>query len=100
MDGATAFSASSKNGMSRRDFGSIRLSPHAVGGELIWFMTATSDGLCRSGVPLAVPEEILGRYGLDSAPRYDVVGQMRAIPDVLNQYLLLILYSVLYTKRR
>ena len=40
--------------------GTVRFKPVAVGGEKHWLCTATSDGYCHSGVPLAIPDHLMG----------------------------------------
>jgi hypothetical protein len=90
-NGVTIFSPHGKNQMVRGGIGSIRLSPHTLNGDLCWFTTATSDGFCHSGIPLAIPEDLLGKTigknGFDSSRWFDVIGQVRAIPDSMNEYL-------------
>ncbi|KPL83037.1 hypothetical protein [Herpetosiphon geysericola] len=39
--------------------GCIRLAPQQLGSNEVWFYTATSDGMCHSGIPLVIPNHLL-----------------------------------------
>ena len=55
--------------------GAIRFRPMKVDGVESCLCTATSDGTCHSGVPIAVPDELLARIDFDGNHYYDIVGQ-------------------------
>jgi len=65
--------------------GSIRLKPVNIFGEPHWLMTASSNGITHTGVPLAVPKRIYKRL-VPAIERYGAVcatirGELEFVPD-------------------
>jgi hypothetical protein len=61
-DYTVVFTPQGKMSMLEGGIGSIRLKPINVFGEPHWLMTASSDGITHTGVPLAIPRRLYGPY--------------------------------------
>ena len=57
-DYTVVFTPAGKSSMLQGGIGSVRLKPIHVFGEPHWFMTATSDGVTHTGVPVALPRRL------------------------------------------
>jgi TIR domain-containing protein len=57
-DHTVVFTPDGKESMLVGGIGCIRLKPISIGDEPHWLMTATSDGVVHTGVPIAVPMNI------------------------------------------
>lgn len=61
--------------------GSIRLRPRKLDGEYCWLATAVSGDLCHAGIPIAVPETLLNRSGIEWGDYVNVSGRVRYLQD-------------------
>ncbi|MEW6492448.1 MAG: hypothetical protein AB1589_08050 [Cyanobacteriota bacterium] len=67
--------------------GSVRFKPILVEREEHWLCTATSDGYCHSGVPLAIPTNLLREVDFsDYKYKFTLVGQIRFLPKFLEDH--------------
>lgn len=66
--------------------GSIRFKPIKIEGHDLWLCTATSDGYCHSGIPLAIPNLLMEKFNSQFASYYKVVGQVHFLPEFLEQH--------------
>ena len=60
-DYTVVFTPEGKSSMLQGGIGSIRLKPIKIFGQPHWLMTATSDGVAHSGVPIALPRAMYGQ---------------------------------------
>ncbi len=66
--------------------GSVRFKPVTIEGRACWLSTATSDGYCHTGVPLAIPDRLMGQIGYDYGQLFDITGQVRHLPTFLEEH--------------
>ncbi len=66
--------------------GSVRFKPVRVNNETYWLGTATSDGVCHSGIPIAIPEALTRKLDFNFGVRASVTGQFHFVPDSLETY--------------
>jgi hypothetical protein len=85
-DGIWFYEPGGKTHMINGGIGSIRFKPIHVEGRPCQLCTASSDRLCHTGVPLAVPIGLLDHIDFDYKRRYRLMGQMRFLPDFLEHY--------------
>jgi hypothetical protein len=64
--------------------GSIRFKPILIEGSECWLCTATSDGYCHSGIPLAIPSQIMSKIEFNY--KYIIYGQTRFLPNFLERH--------------
>ena len=64
--------------------GSVRFKPIMIQGEDCWLCTATSDGICHSGVPLAIPNYLMRKTDLTGV--FNIWGQVRFLPEFLEHH--------------
>ncbi len=88
-DGKTYFNPVGKASMLKGGVGAVRLRPRMVGGELHYFMTASSSGVCHEGFPVLIPRRLYGplkaRMLDEGAAPVTVSGEMRYVPqDAVN----------------
>jgi hypothetical protein len=85
-DGVRIYAPMGKIHMIHGGIGSVRFKPIQIEGRLCQLCTASSDRLCHTGVPLAIPIDLLNRVEFDYRRRYRLLGEMRFLPDFLEQY--------------
>jgi hypothetical protein len=90
-DGETYFNPYGKASMVQGGIGAVRLRPRQIGGELHYFMTASSNGVCHEGFPVLIPRRFFGRLkqrilGEGAAP-VTLSGEMRYIPNDILTFL-------------
>jgi hypothetical protein len=61
--------------------GSIRLRPRKVDGEYCWLGTAVSGILCHAGIPIAIPETLLIKAGIEWGDFVNLSGRVRYLQD-------------------
>ena len=66
--------------------GSVRFKPVVIDGTECYLCTATSDGYCDSGIPLAIPRLLLDPDRVNFHASYDIVGKIHFLPDTLDQF--------------
>lgn len=88
-DYTAVYTPEGKLSMLQGGIGSIRLQTIKINGESHWFMTATSDGVGHTGVPIAIPSRF---YGPLLGPIYDfgavcatIQGELEFIPDPFSR---------------
>jgi len=65
--------------------GSVRFKPIPIEGNECWLCTATSDGYCHTGVPLAVPDTLLEQIGYRYYHHFNIAGQVKFLPKFLEE---------------
>lgn len=61
--------------------GTIRLHPRRIDGEDCWLATALQGSACHSGIPLAIPDQVLRRTNVDWGDRVEIRGRVRSLLD-------------------
>jgi hypothetical protein len=88
-DYTVVFTPEGKLSMLQGGIGSIRLKPIKIEGENHWLMTATSDGVGHTGVPIAVPKKyyahLLGPIYDSGAVRATLQGELEIVPDPFSR---------------
>jgi hypothetical protein len=64
--------------------GTIRFKPTVIEGVESWLCTATSDEYCHTGIPIAIPSELMPKVEQDYT--YIIHGQAKFIPNLLEPY--------------
>ena len=85
-DGVRFFRPEGKGLMMEGGIGSVRFKPLIIEHSECWLCTATSDGLCHTGIPLAVPDYLVEHVDYGFGGYYDVRGQIRILPRFLEGY--------------
>lgn len=83
-EGVLVFDPYGKRSMLEGGVGNIRLQPIKLDNHFHYFMSASSNGSCHQGFPVAVPEEIYNPYYDEIVNRgtvvLNLVGKLRFIP--------------------
>lgn len=66
--------------------GSVRFKPIQIDGDECWLSTATSDGYCHSGIPLAVPEPLMIKVEESPFAKFNLRGRIKYLPTFLEQH--------------
>lgn len=66
--------------------GSVRFKPIPIRDDEYWLCTATSDGYCHSGVPLAIPTGLIEQVDFKSAHLYKITGEVKFLPEFLEKH--------------
>jgi len=77
-----------KTHMMEGGLGTFRLKPIQLNNEDYWLCTATSDGYCHTGVPVAIPNQIMNSIEINSINFYELTGEIRYLPNSLEKYYL------------
>jgi hypothetical protein len=85
-NGILFYEPSGKAHMIEGGIGSVRFKPIPIEGEDCWLCTATTDGRCHSGIPLAIPNYLMRNVKLTSSHHYKIVGQVRFLPEFLERH--------------
>ena len=64
--------------------GAVRFKTINLDNEDYWLCTATSDGQCHSGVPLAIPNHLM--HSIDVFSSYRITGKIKFLPKFLEQH--------------
>jgi hypothetical protein len=64
--------------------GAVRFKPMMIEGDECWLCTATSDGYCHTGIPVAIPNHLMRQVGFKK--QYIITGQTRFLPDFLERH--------------
>lgn len=84
-NGVLFFEPRGKRYMQEGGIGSVRFKPISIKDRDYWMCTATSDYYCHSGIPIAIPNELMER--VDFHRSYKITGQVRFLPEFLDRYL-------------
>jgi hypothetical protein len=85
--GEVIYEPSGKMHMIEGGIGSLRFKPIKIDGIDFWLFTATSDGFCHSGVPVAIPDDLLSYTNISTDILYLIKGQVRYLPKFLDEHL-------------
>lgn len=66
--------------------GSVRFKPVSINGEECWLSTATADGICHTGLPLAIPTRIMEYYDFNFDSSYQITGKVTFLPEFLDRH--------------
>jgi len=66
--------------------GSVRFKPIIVREDEYWLCTATSDAYCHSGIPLAIPSDLIQEVDFESAHSYKITGEVKFLPEFLERH--------------
>jgi hypothetical protein len=80
------YDPSGKAHMIEGGVGSVRFKPIVIEGEDVWLCTATTDGVCHSGVPIAVPNRLMKNINTSKNYYYKLVGQVKYLPEFLEKH--------------
>src|ERR1022692_3539486 len=83
-NGVRFYSPTGKGSMIQGGIGSVRFKSLKIEDEECWLSTATSDGYCHSGVPLAMPDRLLRLHGVQTGNVFSITGLVRFLPDSLE----------------
>jgi len=61
--------------------GTIRLCPRRIDGDICWLATAFSGLSCQGGVPLAIPDSLWRRSGVNWGDYVTIEGRVRLLQD-------------------
>ena len=61
--------------------GTIRLLPRKIDGEYCWLATALKGVACQAGIPLAIPDALRSKVGVEWGDQVDIEGQVRFLQD-------------------
>ena len=87
VDEAQFYTPAGKSRLLKGGIGTIRFKPirvSSISDEEHWLCTATSDGYVHSGIPLAIPNGLMGQ--IDFEANFTIVGQVKFLPNVLEPY--------------
>lgn len=84
-DGARIYDPHGKYSMIEGGLGSVRFQNVKIEGDDCWLCTASDDGYCHTGVPLAIPDRLLRHHRLDSGDRFAIVGRLWFLPVFLSE---------------
>lgn len=83
------FTPEGKQSMLEGGIGSVRLKPLTIFGEPHWLMTASSDGVTHTGVPIAVPRRLYGpllaRIARAGGACATIAGELEFVPDPFSR---------------
>jgi hypothetical protein len=89
QDYTTVFKPEGKLSMLQGGIGSVRLKPLRIFDQPHWLMTASSDGVVHTGIPLAIPLNILRsiRQGVDQYGGIvaTLTGECEFVPDPFSR---------------
>lgn len=90
-DGLTVYDPYGKISMLDGGYGNIRLKPIRLDNGLYYFMTASDNGICHQGFPIALPEYFYTRTINEIRERgsvvKDLIGILKSVPeDIDNLY--------------
>jgi hypothetical protein len=66
--------------------GSVRFKPLNLMGQEYWLCTATADGYCHSGIPLAIPTRLMEYYNFSFDNFFRIIGQIKFLPDFIEHH--------------
>jgi hypothetical protein len=75
-----------KANMIQGGIGSVRFKTIRINDIDCWLCTATSDGYCHSGIPLAIPDPVFREIGALADKTFSVIGQVRFLPDFMEHH--------------
>jgi hypothetical protein len=85
-NGILHYEPDGKLNMIQGGLGSVRFKSIRVEGLDCWLCTATNDGYCHSGIPLAVPDSLLKEIGTFHGKTFSITGQVRFLPDFMEHH--------------
>jgi hypothetical protein len=86
-NGIQFYTPEGKFNMLTGGIGSIRFKPIFIGQEEYWLCTATSDGYVHSGIPLAIPTQIMRNLDFsDYRFWFNIFGQVKFLPKFLEEH--------------
>jgi len=62
--------------------GTIKFKPISIDSNELCLCTATTDGYCHSGIPLAIPSNLMENFNFQS--NFTLSGQIKFLPDFLE----------------
>lgn len=86
-DGIRFYDPRGKFHMMQGGTGSVRFKPILIEREEYWLCTATSDGYAHSGVPIAIPNDLIQKVDFsDYRYWFKIVGQVKFLPEFLEEH--------------
>lgn len=90
-NGFTVYDPYGKLSMLEGGFGNVRLKPIRLENSAYYFMTASDNGICHEGFPVALPEDLYNEVIDEIIERgstvKDLIGILRTVPeDIDNLY--------------
>ncbi len=85
QDGAQIYDPHGKASMIEGGLGSVRFQNVKIEGDDCWLCTASDDGYCHTGVPLAIPDRLLQHHRVDMGDRFAIVGRLWFLPPFLSE---------------
>jgi hypothetical protein len=83
------FTPEGKSSMLQGGIGAVRLKPIRISGEPYWLLTASSDGVTHTGVPIAIPQRLYGLLLAEMRQRgaacATLSGELEFMPDPFSR---------------
>jgi hypothetical protein len=86
QDGILFYEPRGKLHMMEGGIGSVRFKPISLPDGDYWLGTATSDNLCHSGVPVAIPNDLFDDIEFAFHQLSKITGQVRFLPEFLEPH--------------
>jgi hypothetical protein len=83
---AIIYTPEGKQSMVKGGIGTVRFKPLRIENEESLLCTATSNGYCDSGIPLAIPLYLLRKIDFAFDYSYKIRGQVKFLPSFLEDY--------------
>ena len=85
-NGIYFYDPSGKTHMINGGIGSVRFKPISISGQEYWLCTATSDGRCHTGIPLAISSELMEHFDFKFGYPFKITGQIKYLPEFLEPH--------------
>jgi hypothetical protein len=88
QDGILFYEPRGKLHMLEGGIGSVRFKPISLPEGEYWLGTATSDNFCHSGVPIAIPNDLIDDIEFAFHQLSKITGQVKFLPEFLEPHFL------------